>query len=244
MTRGLRAALGWRLPYWTRLSPGLLGGAFFLLVPLLAFLPLENVPVFDDRLRGVAIITWLLGMALGLRLIGRRGPREDDAIWLYQKGFSLRESALEDWLLDLALAAAFAAWWATVGTAALAASGTAGATAAGWAGLLALGLTTAVLTYTLVLALSAWGVDKATDLTILIIFVSLFAPALVLRSADRVRWLVDRLAPPFADTAVLHGAIRTGNLDAAAGALLAIVVFTGLFLAIGLWGIAAWRPRG
>lgn len=244
MTRGLRAALRWRLPYWTRLSPGLLGGAFFLLVPLLAFLPLEHVPVFEERLRGVAIITWLLGMALGLRLMGKRGPREEDAIWLYQKGFSLRESALEDWLLDLGLAAGFAVCWATVGTAALAATGTATGTAAGWAGLFALALTTSVLTYTLVLALSSWGVEKATDLTILIIFVSLFAPALVFRSGDRVRWLVDRLAPPFADTAVLHGAIRTGTLDAAVGALLEIVVFTGLFLVIGLWGIASWRPKG
>jgi hypothetical protein len=182
-------------------------------------------------------------MALGLRLIGKRGPREEDAIWLYQKGFSLRESALEGWLLDLGLAAGFALCWATVGTAALAATGTATGTAAGWAGLFALGLTTAVLTYTLVLALSSWGVEKATDLTILTIFVSLFAPALAYRSADRVRWLVDRLAPPFADTAARHGAIRTGNPDAAAGALLE-VVFTGVFLVIGLWGIAAWRPRG
>jgi hypothetical protein len=164
--------------------------------------------------------------------------------WLYQKGVSLREATLEDWILDLSLSAVAAVWWATVGTAGLAASGPAVGLAAAWSGLFALGFTTTVLTRTLVLALSAWGVERAADLTIFIIFLSLVTPALVFRSGPRVRWLAERLPPPFADTAALHGAIRSGSLDAAAGALLEIVSFTALFLLFGLWGIARWRPRG
>jgi hypothetical protein len=242
MNRGLAVAWSWRLPYWTRVSPGLSGGIVYLLLPILFFLPLEVLPLFEERLRGVAMLLWLFAIAFALGVASKRGPREEDSVWLFQKGVHLGEAALEDWLLDLGLSTTAAVWWALLGTLALLGSGHPPGLL--WISLAALGAATAALAQTLVLFLSAWGLRRAVDLTVLAIFLSLAAPALVFQSSSRVQMFVDWALPPFKEVWVLAGALRIGDLQGTAVALLHILVFLGLFLVLALWRISRWRPNG
>jgi hypothetical protein len=242
MNRGLALAWSWRLPYWWRVSPGLAGGILYLVLPLLFFLPLEALPIFEDRLRGIALLLWFFAVAFALGVAAKRGPREEDSVWLFQKGVPLWEASVEDWLLDLGLAAAAAAWWASVGTLALLGSGRAPWSL--WLSLLVLGLVTAVLAQTLVLVLSASGVPRAVDLTVLTILLAMVAPALTFQAPEGLQTAVSWALPPFQVAWTLAGALRSGLLNAGAAALLQILVFTGCVLGLGLWRISRWRPNG
>jgi len=242
MSRGLAVAWSWRLPYWQRVSPGVTGGGLYLLLPVLFFLPLEVLPLFEDRLRGVALLLWFFALAFALGVASKRGVREEDSVWLLQKGVSLGEAALEDWLLDLGLNKVVALWWASIGTLALLGSGHSPGLL--WVSLFALGVGTAALTQTFVLFLSGLGVRRSVDLTVLAIFLSLTAPALVFQSSARVQTAVDWILPPFKEAWVLAGALRAGDLHGVSASLLHILVFLGLFLAAGLWRISQWRPNG
>jgi hypothetical protein len=242
MNRGLAVALAWRLPYWQRVSPGLAGGILHLILPLLFFLPLEVLPLFEEQLRGVAMLLWLFAVAFALGVAAKRGAREEDAIWLFQKGVSLGETALEDWLLDSGLSVVAAFWWASLGTLALLGSGQ----SLGWLwlSLFALGLVTATVTQTLVFVLSAWGLRRSVDLTVLAVLLSMVAPVLVFQSSNRVQAIVGWVIPPFKEAWVLAGALRTGDFLGVAAALLHVLVFVGLFLALGVVRISRWKPHG
>jgi hypothetical protein len=237
-----RGALAWRTAYWRRVAPGAPGGAAVLFLPLLFFLPLESVPIFGERFRGVAILIWLLSVSLALGIRGPGGLRHETAIWTYQKGISLGEVARRDWLLDLGLLALVSSWWATVGVAAVRPSG---AILPGlWAAFFSLGFGTGALTHTVTLFLSSVGIRRSTDLTILLAVLSLSFPVLSLRTPEWVRALTEVLLPPFRTAVELHGAIRTGEVEGMIGALLHLLVFSSLFLGIGLWRLSVWRPRG
>jgi hypothetical protein len=242
MNRGLAVAWSWRLPYWQRVSPGLAGGILYVVFPALFFLPLEALPIFEDRLRGVALLLWFFAVAFALGVVAKRGAREEDSVWLYQKGVPLWEASLEDWLLDLGLAAVVAASWASMGTLALLGSGQGFWSL--WLSLLALGLVTAVLAQTLVLFLSAWGAPRAVDLTVLAILLAMLAPALTFQASEGLQTTVSWVLPPFREAWTLAGALRAGLLHSGAAALLHILLFTGCVLGLGLWRISRWRPRG
>jgi hypothetical protein len=242
MNRGLVVAWSWRMPYWRRVSPGLAGGTMYLLLPLLFFLPLEALPIFEDRLRGIALLLWFFAVAFALGVAAKRSAREEDAVWLYQKGVPLWEVSVEDWLLDGGLAAAAAAWWASLGTLALLESGQ--TVWSLWLSLFVLGLVTAVLAQTLVFLLSAWGVPRAVDLTVLAILLAMLAPALTFQASEGLQGAVSRVLPPFREAWTLGGALRSGLLLTGSAALLHILVFTGCVLGLGLWRISRWRPNG
>jgi len=242
MARGLKGAGSWRRVLWARVAPGRMGGSAFGLLPLLFFLPLEAVPVFGEQLRGVAILIWLFSLSLALAIRGGAGLRDEASIWAYQKGVSLGRMALDDWILDLGLFSVVSIWWASLGVLAAGQTGTPPVSL--WVAFFTLGFCTAALTHSLTLCLSAVGVQRPSDLTILFAILSLAAPVLALRAPDWVLELVSLSLPPFRSVLELHGALRAGDPGGLTAPLLHLLVFSGFVLWWGLRQISAWRPRG
>ncbi len=241
MSRGLITAWGWRLPYWRRVSPGPVGGAFFLALPFLSFLPLESLGMVEESGSGASALVWLLAAALGTGLGGGRGLREEDSVWLVQKGISLGESAMEDWILDMGISALACIWWA--GVAALALAPNAALLQIMPAHFL-LGFLTCLLARALVGFLSAWGARRPADMAVALVFLSLMAPLLLARWSDRAREVVGWLLPPFLKAPAFVSTLMAGELGAAAGALLHVLTFAGLLLGATCWRLERWRPRG
>jgi len=213
-----------------------------ILLPLLFFLPLEAVPVFGERIRGIAILIWAASLALSLSLRGGENLRDEAAVWPYQKGISLGERVLEGWYLDLGLMGLASIWWATLG--ALALSPGLPPSPGPWLPFFLLGLTTGAVCHTLTLCLSAFGVRRPSDLTILLALLSLLAPVLGLRAPAWVLQAARLTLPPFRASVELHGALRREEAEEIVSSLLHLLVFTGVMLGAGLRRISAWRPRG
>ncbi len=241
MTQGFRRAWLWRRAYWDRVAPRRLGILVLGLLPLLFFLPLENVSVFGERTRGTAILIWLFSLSLAFALRGGEELRTEASIWAYQKGFCLGELALQDWILDLGLFFVAAFWWASVGVLAMDAAGPSALFS--WTALFSLALFTAGLAHAVTFCFSALGVRRPSDPTVLLALTSLLVPALALRAPSWIRELMVFTLPPFRAAVELHGSLRIGQLDGAAGPLLHLFLFVGLTLWIGFGGISNWRPK-
>ncbi|MCJ7628947.1 MAG: hypothetical protein MUO50_11250 [Longimicrobiales bacterium] len=242
MKRGLKTAWCWRSAYWRRRFPGWVGGVFYVLLPGLFLLPLEAVPLFQERGRGIVILSWLLSVALALGVGTGRGLREEDSVWLIQKGISPGEAALEDWILDMVFFALAVGWWASVG--ALALWGLGVPPVGSWVALFSFGLATCAITRTFAGLLSGWGTRRTSDLVVLGALLSLTAPVLLVKRSALVQRLADWAFPPFLEAATLLGAIRAGDLSSGAGALLHLLLFVGVCLAGGVGGISRWKPKG
>ncbi len=242
MNRGLRTAWRWRSAYWRRSSPGVAGGMVYALLPVLFFLPLEAVPIIEERGRGILILTWFLSVALALGVVAGRGLREEESIWLAQKGISLGDAALEDWILDAGLFSVACLWWAAAGALALWSVGH--GSPGSWPSLFAFGMATCTVTRTFGGLLSAWGGRRPSDLTVLGAFLSLTAPVLLVKQPVLVQRAADWILPPFPEAVTLMGAIRAGELSSAGGALLHLLSFIGVCLAGGVWGVSRWKPKG
>lgn len=240
MTRGLRVALHWRRPLWSRKAPGPGGSTGFLLFPAAFFLPLESLGVFDSRIRTISGLMWILSISLALSIRASAELRDPMSIWLHQKGISPGESALEDWILDLVLFAGFSLWWAATGVTAL--SLTEAVTLRNFFALWLLGVSAAILTHSVTFLLSAFGAPRTSDPVALLAFVSILLPALVLNAPEWVYSTVDWIIPPFRSTMVLSGAMRVGNLADLAGSLFRVLTYTGLALWLGFLRISRWRP--
>lgn len=241
MSRGLRAACQWRRLFWRRVAPGGRGAVALVLLPFLFFLPLERVPVFGDQVRGVAILIWFFSLSLALALRTEPGLRDEASIWPYQKGIALGDMALEDWLLDLGIFGAASLWWASLGALSVGFSGPSPFLL--WIALFSLGVTTAALAHSVTLCLSALGVRRPSDLTILFAFLSLVAPVLALKAPGWVSSFADLLLPPFRAAIELHGALRGGEVEGVTIALLHLLVFSGIALRIGHRELSVRRPR-
>ncbi|MGW8265129.1 MAG: hypothetical protein ACWGSQ_02110 [Longimicrobiales bacterium] len=240
-TRGFRAAWQWRRLFWSRAAPGVRGAVALALLPSLFFLPLERIPIFGEQLRGVAVLTWFFSLSLALSLRPGPGLRDEALIWPYQKGIALGEMALEDWILDLGVFGSASLWWASLGVLSMGPSGPSPISL--WVALFALGVATAALAHSVTLALSALGVRRPSDLTILLALLSLLAPVLVLRAPGWVLGLADLLLPPFRAAIELHGAVRGVDAEGIVGLLFHLLAFSGIALWIGHRRLSAWRPR-
>lgn len=241
MTRGLKQAWSWRKALWLRESPGVMGGSAFLALPLLFFLPLESASFFGERLRGVAILTWLFAIALALTIRGGQSLRDEASIWTVQKGLSLGELALEDWILDMGLLAVASLWWAFIGF--LAIQGTEPSVFLPALSVFSLGITTGFVTHSLTLLLSAMGAKRPSDPTVFLAIVSILVPVLTLAAPPWLPELVDWIIPPFHPAIQLSAAVRMGDLVGMTGALIHIFLICGLMLGLGLWRISVWRPK-
>jgi hypothetical protein len=213
-----------------------------LLLPFLFFLPLEVVPVFGERMRGIAILIWGASLALSLSLRGGESLRHEASVWPYQRGISLGEMALQDWYLDLGLVGLASLWWALLG--ALSLSRELPPIPGPWLPFFLLGLTTGAVCHALTLCLSAFGVRRPSDLTILLALLSLLAPVLGLRAPEWVLQVARLTLPPFRASVELHGALRQKVVEGILSSSLHLLVFSGVMLGAGLRRISAWRPRG
>jgi hypothetical protein len=241
MTRGLKQACRWRKAFWIRESPGVVGGSAFIALPLLFFLPLEKLSFFGERLKGVAVLTWIFAIALALAIRGGQSLRDETSIWTVQKGLSLGEIALEDWILDMGLLAGASLWSAVVGFLAMRGAGPSAFLPA--VAFFALGLTTGFITHSVTLFLSAFGVKRPSDPVALLAVVSILIPALTLEAPVWITALVEWIIPPFQVAIGFSGAIRVADLGGMTGALLHILLYSGIILSLGLWRISVWRPR-
>jgi hypothetical protein len=232
----------WRAAYWRRVSPGPAGLCLAFLFPVVFFLPLEMSPFFGARLRGVAILIWLASLSMALAIRSGPGPRDEALIWLYQKGVSLGDLAVGDWILDIGLLGVASGWWASFGVLAV------GPGASGplslWAAFFSLGLATAALAHALTLLLPSLGLDRASDLTILLAILSLLAPALTLGSHERLVEISTWLLPPFRMAVDLHGALRSGDVAGAATSLVHLLLFSSLALWWSHRRMDRWKPEG
>ncbi len=237
-SRGISGALIWRRAYWLRREPGRKGIAIYLLVPALFFLPLgESGPFPRSAVQGLLIV--ILSLALGIRLGGGRGLRAEDQVWLSQKGVSLGDVALEDWILDLLPMAALSLWWGL--TAYLASIGE------GWRPLSVFVVSgtaflLSLLTRTLVGVISAFGYRGAGDLAAGLIVISFLL------------FQVSFFVSPAAQTAIRLGtlpifripeavrALLEGDLAVAAPDLLHILALLGVMLWATYWRMERWRP--
>lgn len=240
MTRGLRWAWPWRRALWIRESPGVLGGSALLCAPLLYFLPLEGMAFFGERLRGISVLSWLFSMALGLALRGAAPLRNDSAIWTVQKGLSPGELAIEDWLLDLSLILGFSLWWSVISI--LAHGGGGPETLRFGLAILGLSLATGLVTHSLTLLLSALGLKRPSDPTVLLALISILSPVLTMEAPAWMSAVVEWMIPPFYAAIELSGAIRGMSVGGITEGLLHLLLYSGLLLGIGVVRISAWRP--
>lgn len=218
-----------------------MGGSAFVALPLLFFLPLERLSFFGERSRGVAVLTWLFVLALAMAIRGGQSLRDETSIWTIQKGLSLGDLALEDWILDMGLLVTASLWWALIGF--LAIGGTVPSAFLPAVAFFALGLTTGFITHSLSLFLSAVGVKRPSDSIAFLAFLSIFIPILTLETPAWISGLVDWVIPPFQAAIEFSGAVRRADLDAMTGSLLHILLYSGVILGLGLWRISVWRPR-
>jgi hypothetical protein len=222
-------------------APGKVGTVLYGVGPAGFFLPLESVSLFPDRLRGIAVLLWFLGLSLSLVVRGGGNPESETFIWLYQKGVRPPDRALEEWLLDLALFGVASAWWASWGVAALPRDGFPAFPL--WPAFFLLAFLTAALTHTLTLWLSTLGVRRPSDLTILLAILSLLAPSLSTRAPEWVLETATYGLPPFRAVVEGHGALRTGDLENAAASLLHVLLFSALVLWLALQRMSVWKPK-
>jgi len=241
MRRGLAMAWRWRVPYWVRVAPGPVGGLVYTLLPALFFVPLESLSVFPDRPRGILVVMWCMSIALGIVVAAGRGLRDEEAIWLVQKGVSPGDAALEDWILDAGLLVIACAYWSAVGALALTSYAP---VFKSMLGLFLFTLATSLLARTLAGCLSAWGVRRPSDLTGVAAFLSLAVPLLTVSQSPAVQKAVDWLFPPFLKGVALGTGFHAGEVGAAAEAALQVLLYISVLLAATYWRASRWRPRG
>jgi hypothetical protein len=232
----------WRLARWYRTRPGMPGLALAGLYPLVFFLPLGDLPVFDGRWQGAAILGWLGAFALGTGLGRISSAPQPSWIWLFQKGLNVPDFVLAGWLLDVGLAFAVVGWWGGIWIAADVAGGAAVIPYVG--AFLALSVATFLVAHVFLFAVGATGWERATDLVVLLGLVSLLEPALLGSLEGWSGAVVHALLPPFRDAIELHGLIRSGDLADTSGPLFHITAFTTVGLTVGALQLRRWRPGG
>jgi hypothetical protein len=222
-------------------SPGRAGALIYAVLPVLFFLPLEDLALFPDRPRSVLAVLWLMAVALGIVLRAEHGPRDPHGVWLLQKGISLADAAAEDWILDAGLLAVACLWWSVIGALALWVEDF----PLGYApALFAFGFTTSLLTRTLAGLFSAIGARGPADLTAVTAFCSLLVPAVLTGTEPGVQRLGTWLAPPYPAAVALGAAVRAADLAEAAGAALHVLVFLAVLTALTYWRLRRCRPGG
>jgi hypothetical protein len=242
MERGVLCAFRWQVARWVRREPGLSGGIFFLSIPFLSFFPLARLTFFPDEARGMAIISWLSAVALGLSLRGGGEIRDDSKVWLFQKGVSLWEVALEDWILDAFLLLSFSSWWGLVSFLALWIQGTPSLGTSCSVGVLA--LATGLVAQTCSLFLSSLGIRRASDPTALLAVLSILLPVLTLQLPPWIPTTLVWILPPFHSAIEMSGAIRSSDWIGTLVPLLRLTLLSAGMLSLALWQISGWRPRG
>jgi hypothetical protein len=210
--------------------------------PVLFFLPLEVSPFFGARLRGVAILIWLGSLSLALAIRSGPGPRDEALIWLYQKGVSLGDVAVGDWILDIGLLGVASGWWASLGVLAVGPGGWGFPSL--WAAFFSLGLATAALAHTLTLLLSSLGLHRSADLTILLAVLSLLTPVLTFGGHEGTLEISSWCLPPFRAALDLQSTLRSGDFVGAATPLTHLLGFLGLALWWSHRRMARWKPGG
>lgn len=238
--RGIVGASIWRKAYWLRQEPGRIGFAIYLSIPALFFLPIPE-GIFGPLRRSTvqAFLILISSIALGARLGGGRSQRTEDHVWLSQKGVSLGDVSVEDWILDLIPLAALSVWWGL--TAYLASVGE------GWSplGLVAVAATAfliSLLVRTLVGFLSAVGYPGGADLAVGLVVVSILLQQVAIflppAAGQAIRWG----ALPISKIGEAIRALLLGDLAAAAPDLLHTLAVVGLLLWATYWKMERWRP--
>ncbi|MDT8369768.1 MAG: hypothetical protein RQ745_11210 [Longimicrobiales bacterium] len=240
MTRSLAAAYAWRRPYWWTVGPGRWTAAILALTPFTLVLPWSELPVLRDAEAAAGFVVWASAIVLALRMSGPDGVRDEGLIWVYQKGVTPGETAFANLLLDTAFALVFVVWWSLIGTL-LAGSGT--GVSILFAGLVVRGVSAFLVTYCVLFALSAFGVERPNDLAVALLLVSLLVPTLILvPGAEGLAWL--RWAvPPFRAPIALSTSLVSGNMVGTSEAALHITLYVGLLVGAAGGRLARWRPN-
>ncbi|MGI8400932.1 MAG: hypothetical protein ACR2NS_04920 [Gemmatimonadaceae bacterium] len=229
-------SLNWRIASWTRVAPTRLGAIALLALPVLFFLPLNQVPLFPNQRAGTEAIVWLGAFGL-VGVFGRDVGKPVPAWgWLFQKGNPLAEHALTTWVADLALGTAFITWWAIV-WAPVMATGFADALAL-WAG----AELTFVVGLSLVFLLNAAVGRGAVETWMGMAFIALLDPLLKALPLV-VRTLIRLVIPPITDIREVGTALRAGDWGTALGSLLHPSVYVGVCLVGGAYLVSRWKPR-
>jgi len=149
---------------------------------------------------------------------------------------------VRDWILDVGLLGAASGWWASMG--ALAVQPGASGLPVLWAAFFSLGLATAALAHALTLLLSSLGLDRSSDLTILLAVLSLLAPVLTFGGHEWTIEISSWCLPPFRAALDLQSALRSGDFMGSVAPLAHLLVFLGLALWWSHRRMARWKPGG
>lgn len=240
MRRGFRRSLYWRRGLWVREAPGRRGLLLSILGPLAFFLPLDALGIVGSRVQSISLMVWVMAISLPLSVRGGSSPRDSSGIWLFQKGCPPAETALEDWVLDVALFSTALTWWALTGVSILAFSYP--VTLLNILALWGLGFSVALLTHATSFLLSALGARRTTDPVVFLAFMSVLLPPLTTNSPGWFSGAVDWVLPPYHSTLLLSGALRRGDPTETSGALFHVLLYSGAALWLGLARVARWRP--
>jgi hypothetical protein len=197
--------------------------------------------VLGSRPQAISALIWVSALILALSIRAGAGLRDPALVWLYQKGCATGETALEDWLLDVAFLSTFGLWWALAGTGVLFL--TQSVSLLNFLSFWLLGISVGVLAHSVSFALSGWGMQRPGDLVALFAFLSVLLPGLTMEAPAWVTILLDWALPPFQSTMALSGSVRAGDLREASGALFQVLGYSALSLGLGYGRISGWRPK-
>lgn len=230
--------VSWQVALWRgrRARRGL---AALALAPFVTFLlPLHRVvSAWGVGARAVTVIgALILGVVVGQ---GTALPRPS-FIWLYQKGISIPDHVLRQWLVGFGGSAIIAVLWSlgwVVGAGLYDAVSLAGA-----GEVLVIGTAVLLVMQALLFPIAAFGGRRGSDIAGVLVLVSLLRPLVagagLSKAAVVSLWVV---LPPFWDAVTIGASLRAGAWGTVAGALAHILSFAVVMLGLGVWRLGRWR---
>ena len=233
----MRVIATWEYRRLTRQSPGMPSLIALALFPLVHLLPWQRIAFFDNPVQAAVNISTLYAIVVASMICGDAGQLRRSMFWLFQKGFRPHEYSLRAYLVSLGFGAVFlAVSGVLVGIAAL---------------LYQFGLEAAFVSMTaaffvfsilstLLLLLGSLGVQRRTELMMLMIFLPLISDVLLVRTPPIARRIAHMALPPITDAYRGTTALFNASWHSAFGYLLHILIFVAVCLVLAF---AAQRRR-
>jgi hypothetical protein len=233
----MRVIAAWEYRRLARQSPGLPGLIALALFPLAHLLPWQRIAFFDNPVQAAVNISSLYAILIASVICGDSGQLRRSMYWLFQKGLRPHEYSLRANLVSVGFGAAFIA--------------VSGVFVAGGSLLHEFGLKAALVSVTvsfllfsilsaLLFVLGSLGVQRRTELMMLLILLPILSDVLLVRTPRIARRIAHVLLPPITDAYRGTTALFNGSWHNALGYMLHILIFLTVCL---LLAFAAQRRR-
>lgn len=230
----------WQSKRIRRKSPGVSGLLALLVFPLLFSIPFEHLGWFQTAFEPVLLLGWVYAFMIAANLGADSGELSNSAFWLYQKGVSIPDHALANWLITSAWGLGFVMLGAVAGAVALAIYSDLELRRT------AVYLGSTVLVFLIAQALyflaGALKLQRKSETLLLLTLLTLTQGILFRRLPGAARRALHFVLPPIQDAAATPSAVINSEWIVVIGHVLHIILFAFACLAIAFSLHRRWRP--